>query len=628
MISIPSNPAGPPPPSPAFRLGAMFKLRPAAGRRWPFATRAALCMGVPVLAGWLAGDIAAGLVATIGAFTALYGSDRPYLNRALYLAVIAVSFAVAVTLGVGVGAAEMPLLAVPVIVAIAMVATFLCNALRVGPPGAYMFALACAAGTAIPTSHLTLLQIGLLILAGGAFAWLAHMAGALISPRGPERAAVAAAAQAIARFAEAVGTPGEDNARHKAALAMYNSWTMLVTRQPARPRPNGALSRLRALNRELNLLFAGAMNTPRPVAPSLAATAAAARRLAAEAMDSKHQSERTDPNHVPLGHQGSLASLRESLRPWAPPLLVAARVGVATAIAGAIGAALGLERAYWAMAAAVLILHQGFDWVRSLQRGVERMSGTLVGLGLAGLILAAYPQGLWLVLTLVVLQFTIEMAVMRNYALAVVFITAAALTISAGGHPVADVGHLLWVRGVDTFIGCVTGLVVLALTTPRTVAVRIPHELVNTLAALTTTVGHAVGGDVTSGAARRARRDLQHRTIVLLQAYDAGVGATLWHRDIAERSWPAVVATQRLAYRVLSACWSLEGAGAEAAPGMARTLFGADGAKNLKRALANLADAIETGTKPPPLPLVPEFFGTEMTHLHDSLVFDGATPPA
>jgi hypothetical protein len=154
------------------------------------------------------------------------------------------------------------LLVVPVVVAIAMAATFLCNALRVGPPGAYMFALACAAGTAMPTGHLTLPQIGLLIFAGGAFAWLAHMTGALLWHRGPERAAVKAAAQAVARFAEAVGTPGEDGARHNAALAMHESWTALVTHQPANPRPDGTLSHLRALNRELNLIFVDAVNAP------------------------------------------------------------------------------------------------------------------------------------------------------------------------------------------------------------------------------------------------------------------------------------------------------------------------------------------------------------------------------
>lgn len=620
MNSTPSTLPAPPPP-PSFRLAALFKLRPA-GRRWPFAARAALCMGVPVLAGWVAGDIIAGLMATIGAFTALYGSDRPYLNRAGHLAVVTVSFAVSVTLGVW--AAEMPLRVVPTVVMIAMVATFLCNALRIGPPGAYMFALACAAGTGMPTGHLTLLQIALLVFAGGAFAWLAHIAGALASPRGPERAAVAAAAQAIARFVEAVGTVGEDNARHLAALAMHESWTALVTHQPARPRPDGTLSHLRAINRELNLIFVSVINTPAAAGPSPSAPADRARLLAAQAMDARDDAERTDPGHVPLGHQGFLESLRESLRPWSPPLLVAARVGVATAIAGAIGAAMGLERAYWAMAAAVLILHQGLDWVRSLQRGIERMSGTMVGLILAGAILAIHPQGPWLVLTLMLLQFTIEMTVIRNYALAVVFITAAALTIAAGGHPVPDVGHMLWVRGVDTVIGCVIGLAVLALTTPRAVAVRIPQELVNTLAALKTALGLAARGEIATDAALQARRDLQHRTIVLLQAYDTSVGAAPWYRDAAERSWPAVVATQRLAYRVLATCWSLENAGAKAAPEMARTLFGPDGEKEVNHALAVLSGAIHAGTKPAPLSHVPEFLGTEMRNLHNSLVYDGA----
>ena len=45
-------------------------------RRWPSGLRAAVCMGAPVLVGWLAGDLTAGLTATLGGFTALYGSGR------------------------------------------------------------------------------------------------------------------------------------------------------------------------------------------------------------------------------------------------------------------------------------------------------------------------------------------------------------------------------------------------------------------------------------------------------------------------------------------------------------------------------------------------------------------------
>ena len=76
----------------------MFGVR-SAPRSWPSGLRAALCMGTPVLAGWLLGDLTAGLIATLGAFTGLYGGGRPYVNRAQLLAVIALSLSEAVGLG-------------------------------------------------------------------------------------------------------------------------------------------------------------------------------------------------------------------------------------------------------------------------------------------------------------------------------------------------------------------------------------------------------------------------------------------------------------------------------------------------------------------------------------------------
>jgi hypothetical protein len=97
-------------------------------------------MGTPVLIGWAAGDIGAGVTAAIGAFTALYGSGRPYLNRGIELAIMAVTLAAAATLGIL--ASPVVWAGVVTVAAVAMVAVLLCNALSVGPPGAFTITLA------------------------------------------------------------------------------------------------------------------------------------------------------------------------------------------------------------------------------------------------------------------------------------------------------------------------------------------------------------------------------------------------------------------------------------------------------------------------------------------------------
>ncbi len=47
-----------------------------------------MASGICLLAGWLLDNQAAGLTANLGAFAALYGSGRPYRNRAVLLGLV------------------------------------------------------------------------------------------------------------------------------------------------------------------------------------------------------------------------------------------------------------------------------------------------------------------------------------------------------------------------------------------------------------------------------------------------------------------------------------------------------------------------------------------------------------
>ena len=136
------------------------------------------------------------------------------------------------------------------------------------------------------------------------------------------------------------------------------------------------------------------------------------------------------------------------------------RLGVATAIAVAVSSPFGVHRTYWVLLTVIAIMQNGRRLRLTALRGIHRVLGTLVGLGLFALVVVWDPQGLWLALLLAVLQFIVELVVIRNYGLALIFITPLALTIAAQGDP-GDVGTVVATRVVDTLLGAGIALVVL-----------------------------------------------------------------------------------------------------------------------------------------------------------------------
>jgi hypothetical protein len=140
--------------------------------------------------------------------------------------------------------------------------------------------------------------------------------------------------------------------------------------------------------------------------------------------------------------------------------VIVIRLAIASAIAVAVSAPLGVHRTYWVLLTVIAILQNGRRLRLTALRGVHRVLGTLVGLGLFALVILWGPTGLWLALLLSALQFVVELVVIRNYGLALIFITPLALTIAAQGDP-GDVGTVVATRVVDTVLGAAIAMVVL-----------------------------------------------------------------------------------------------------------------------------------------------------------------------
>jgi uncharacterized membrane protein YccC len=192
-----------------------------------------------------------------------------------------------------------------------------------------------------------------------------------------------------------------------------------------------------------------------------------------------------------------------------------------------------------------------------------------------------------------VLNFLIELTVVRNYTMAVVFITAVALVISTGVHGSSDLGALLLARGVDTAVGCAVAMAVFLLLVPRHVSTWLPVAVADVLDAVGSIAPRLTPETVTAPATKAARRDLQRCALALSQMYDNAVNGSARQRRNAELLWPAIAATERLAYRTVAECWRLERVPASATPHEAAHLA------DLEAAARTLAEAVRAGRTPP-----------------------------
>ncbi|RFA09663.1 hypothetical protein B7R54_10860 [Subtercola boreus] len=134
------------------------------------------------------------------------------------------------------------------------------------------------------------------------------------------------------------------------------------------------------------------------------------------------------------------------------------RYGIATAIAGLLSTGLGIGHPYWAMVAAIVPLVAA-DLPNAFVRGTHRVLGTVAGLAVAWLLLLLEPSGLVAILLVVALQIAAELVVMRNYGLALVFVTPLALLMIDLVHP-GDPGQLIADRGVETLLGTLVAVAV------------------------------------------------------------------------------------------------------------------------------------------------------------------------
>ncbi|MGW2354386.1 FUSC family protein [Actinacidiphila glaucinigra] len=611
------------PHSPATRAGRFLRdaLRPGGGPGYRYAPglRAAVSMGIPLTAGAATGHLPLGLTATMGAFTAVYGAKEPYARRAVLLAGVGAGFVLSVAAGSLAGGRIW--LAPVVIGLVGAVATYVCDALRIGPPGGYLFALACAMSTPLPFDGAATGQRVTLTAAGAACAWLVSMSGYPVDRRRPETTAVADAHEQLAAYLDAIGGPRQDAAQHQAAIALRTAWYAVAA--PPQPRGRtGGRTRLRPAVRQAHHVFAAAVRaaaasreplpddlagalrstagclrerrTPPPLpAPGPGGEPAARRAVRGEVEQAVHDAVSGAPpdDAGELLEPSSATRLLASARKRHSLVLPAAlRVGSGAVIAGWLAHLSGFAQPYWASGAAIVVL-QGANVTTVIRRGLQRGAGTAAGVLLGGTVLALHPGAAALVVAVMLAQFAAEAVLAHNYALGVAFITPLSLFLTEAAQPALPVDQLVTARLLDTACGCVVGVAAGLSLWRRTSTVRLPSTLAHVIRA-EGTAWHLIltTDDPGSGAAATARHRLRTELINLRTVADSAAGDRPAPRELA-RLWPAIAATQQLGYLAVS---TTRPPRPRPAPG---------DAARVRRAFGTLADSAATGAPPPPLDL-------------------------
>lgn len=504
-------------------------------RRTPVAIKAAVTISLPLAVALLVGRPDLGLVCAPGAFTVLYGPSAPARFRLKLMGSAALGFVGAATLG-ALTAGHL-VFGLAAMLMVAVVATMVCAALKVGPPGPYFFPLVvgiagyqAAQGVSVPVI------IGGIAL-GAALSMGIGMSDLLLNPRGPEQAAIAGAEAAITAY------ESDADQRARASAGLHAAWTAVN---------DGAGRGLSPQREALATQLVGLHQRYVTRTGELAG--------ASLALGPKDAPERVIPIRV------DIEQLRETSlgRPRASHLLAGAlgwpseaalaalRVGVAGLLAGVVAGVLGIGHTYWAVAFAVLVLANVGSRRTQLLKAAHRFIGTSIGLVIFYGLTLLGPQGWWLVMLLAMLQFGIEMLVVKNYAYAAALITPLALTLSTVASPNGEPIAFLFDRASDTLIGLGAAVLVVVLIGRATPPAMVRAAGAHALAEINDVVGDLASASWDTVPARENRRHLYY---ALLEG-EAALGRA---RADAPAAVEPLIALWReiteLGYLVLGACW-------------------------------------------------------------------------
>ncbi|MHB9998025.1 FUSC family protein [Bacillus spizizenii] len=538
---------------------------------WKKAIGSGIASGFPVLIGALAGHTDYGLTASIGGFVYLYAGGESYKKRALKL--LLVSIGIALSFGLGTLLSDTVWMMAAVLALIGTAAMFIFSALGIQGPAPMFFVLAFLVSSGLPADpSQALFRAGLTFL-GGIFAMSIALIGRLRNKHGPEEAVLQKTYHQLAACLSAVGTSGFHNAQHQTVLMLRTARQTVLGKGNRRKKSQHDERFFRLLEKADNIFLAiihFSAETPDGEKAQIEKTLRQTgdmlghARVSSAFQINENESEPSrklfgeinEALHIALGRfdkqldgepsrlPSSFYFLRNAFDWQSPVLIRSLKYGIVLFAADMFALTFGFARSYWIpLSAAAVML--GTTVVFTLHRAIQRSAGTVIGVGLAGAILFVKPGGVYIALCIAALQCLLEMLIVRNYALAVPFLTANALVITESMHGGADVGYFMIARLTDVAVGSVIGLLGTMLLWRRFSTKRLPELMRDVIRMEGLFMEKLLTGQ------KADEHKLRVSLVRLRDAYDKALGE--FPNTHADALWPAISGAQHLGYYLLSA---------------------------------------------------------------------------
>lgn len=426
------------------------------GPRWPGALRAALALLIPGGIALMFGYETEMLLIAAGGFAVIYGEGHPYRKRFHVMATAGVLLATSAMAGAFVGEVVWGqintggstwwlLLVVGFVTALATVGTWIQNALRLPPPGSFFIVMVAGGSTMVARLGLNPVEVGSWALIGAATGLILGLLPALINPHGPEERAVDVLEKAVRDFQNAPQSAVAKN--HQAETALSHAWFalsdagILAGGQVRKTSQSDLVGRVQRAHTKLAIL-----NT-RIHGNDVGAASDAPSYL--------------DLSRTAIPHARPSITYRfyRSASPHSHATTTAGKVMVSALLMGVVGLAFGLGRPDWAIVSGLLVLQWGPDRIPGTIRGLHRVVGSIVGIGLYAILHLIGVEGWSLLIALAICQFFAEVFVVRNYAICVIFTTPLALLM--GNAVTEPLGEIVISRTSEVVLSIIFSLLLL-----------------------------------------------------------------------------------------------------------------------------------------------------------------------